>query len=285
MRRQTVRKENAFTLVELLVVISVIAILIAMLLPAVIKAKEATYIAVCASQQRQMYIATAAYAADCKEELPPGSYYGLMAFSFGTGPMLARDYNLTTKLVICPAQRHTREGSTNGDMLSQFYYRPKHPAATTGLSPTTMSVINYCYFGGFSDVDTSENTIAANPALPGIPNDHAYWYGWSRRWGLLPVLNKVGPTVYLNSNRAYRKESPEYRPLFWDPAWIVGDMGNNWQGITPLPNHAGNRTTRQGADGNNITYADGHTKWNTNFSTRYASGMLGGNNYFGAVTW
>ena len=58
------RRPSAFTLVELLVVISIIALLIAILLPALQAARFAAKSVVCGSNQRQMYVALAAYYVD-----------------------------------------------------------------------------------------------------------------------------------------------------------------------------------------------------------------------------
>lgn len=63
----------AFTLIELLVVIAVLAILVGLLLPALAGAKEAARGSVCASNIRQLMIATDSYATDRADRLPPGS--------------------------------------------------------------------------------------------------------------------------------------------------------------------------------------------------------------------
>lgn len=65
---------RGFTLVELLVVIGVIALLIAMLLPALNRAREAAKSTACQSQLRQVGVATANYAVDHHGYLFPCYY-------------------------------------------------------------------------------------------------------------------------------------------------------------------------------------------------------------------
>lgn len=64
------RQRNAFSLVELLICIAVIAVLLAILLPLLSGAKEAGNKAVCASNLRQINVAFQLYVQDNKESLP-----------------------------------------------------------------------------------------------------------------------------------------------------------------------------------------------------------------------
>jgi prepilin-type N-terminal cleavage/methylation domain-containing protein/prepilin-type processing-associated H-X9-DG protein len=64
-------RRRGFTLVELLVVIGIIALLISILLPALSKAKEASRVAKCLSNLRQMGMAAASYTTENKGYLVP----------------------------------------------------------------------------------------------------------------------------------------------------------------------------------------------------------------------
>src|SRR5437867_5455737 len=68
------KRRNAFTLVELLIVIGIIAVLVAILLPVLNRAREAATTAKCLAQLRQLGQAAAMYANDNKGYTLPAGY-------------------------------------------------------------------------------------------------------------------------------------------------------------------------------------------------------------------
>ncbi len=75
--------KRAFTLVELLVVISIIALLIALLLPALKNARAATRTTLCLSNDRQVAVALLSFAADHGGRMVP-------AYNWDTNPAIAQ---------------------------------------------------------------------------------------------------------------------------------------------------------------------------------------------------
>lgn len=75
-------KQAGFTLIELLVVIAVIAILAALLLPALTKARERAQAVICLNNTKQLNVAWQLYAADHSDSLPYN--LGMAGSSFRT---------------------------------------------------------------------------------------------------------------------------------------------------------------------------------------------------------
>jgi prepilin-type N-terminal cleavage/methylation domain-containing protein len=140
------RRPNArrgFTLIELLVVVAIIAILAALLLPALGRAKEKARRVKCLSNLRQVAVACTIYANDNQDRLiscvgTPGSYWSHLAI---TSP--ARDLWASIGL---PVQTNAPSGS--------IWSCPGRPTFPIYDPPYNQWVLGYQYFGG---IDTWNN--------------------------------------------------------------------------------------------------------------------------------
>ncbi len=146
-------KEKKFTLIELLVVIAIIAIIAAMLLPALNKARAKAWVASCVSNQKQISLALFQYAQDNDGWLPPGwsaNYPGSVRWwGDGNGPGAA--LLITLKYVPGFVESEIAE-DTDYSILSC-------PARPNGGTATT-----YMWYFGYGDGwrNNSVNRLPAN---------------------------------------------------------------------------------------------------------------------------
>ncbi len=154
------KRKIAFTLIELLVVVAIIAVLVAILLPALSNARQIAKRVVCGHNLKQCGVMLYAYAVDNNSHVPPAlnnSWYMPSIFYVNWGndhydlPKMFKDAGCggITKILICPNcpaypidEPDSRYNQGLHDYMSYFYF-PNRTRPTFGLPsvdvPTDLS--------------------------------------------------------------------------------------------------------------------------------------------------
>jgi prepilin-type N-terminal cleavage/methylation domain-containing protein/prepilin-type processing-associated H-X9-DG protein len=126
--------EQGFTLIELLVVIAIIAILAALLLPALAMAKEKGRQTSCINSIRQQTLGVLLYADEHSDTLPPTAYIDANGNEVDWPSLLDPYLNYVAKIHLCPTDRNSKVNSYGLNELTFVDLTDPNPPSPTRLA-------------------------------------------------------------------------------------------------------------------------------------------------------
>ena len=241
---------NGFTLIELLVVLATLALLAAMLLPALAQTRQNSQVIECQANQRQLAVAWMMYARDNNDKLVPVGSLAYQPASFGENPL--NDVNLQPGGILaqfCPGNLQSSvmtAGHYYTNWIKAGLIYPYIQNIAVYKCPADLSMVPYNFPATFPR--PSERTYSVNCYVGGMQ----WWDPNYKLYRKLSDMNRPGP--------AHTWVFIEESPTSIDDCYFALDPAtpNLWYN-SPAVLH-GNASV--------LTYADGHSeahRWTDSF--------------------